>query len=129
MLKYSTGGEIAKFYVAIGPQFNMLLSADQNYLVNGSTFMDTVKTLSGKPFAVGQRGIKDRFVSMDIFARMDFGVDITLTNHLMIEVGIKFGYGLDDLNTADYRLKNNTGIYHASHDVTGGITVGINYTQ
>jgi hypothetical protein len=127
MLKYRTGGAIAKFYVAIGPQFNMLLSANQSYLVDGNTFMDTVKTLSGKPFAIGQSGIKDRFASMDIFARLDFGVDITLIKHLMIEVGIKLGYGLDDLNATDYRLKDNTGNYHASHDLAGGLTIGINY--
>jgi hypothetical protein len=127
LFKYRVGGPIVKFYVAVGPQFNMLLSANQTYTMNGDTFIDTLKTISGKPFAVGQSEIKDRFSSMDIFARMDVGIDITLIKHLMIEFGIKLGYGLIDINATDYRLKDDTGNYNRSHNVFGGLTLGINY--
>jgi hypothetical protein len=116
-----------KFYLAIGPQFNMLMSANQTYTVNGETFMDTLKTISGKQFIAGQSSIKDRFSSMDVFARMDLGLDITLVKHLMIEFGIKLGYGLMDVNATDYRLKDDTGNYNASHNIFGGLTLGINY--
>ena len=50
---------------------------------------------------------------MDIYARMDLGIDITLVKHLMIEFGVKLGYGLMDLNATDYRLKDNAGNYNA----------------
>jgi len=127
MFKYRTGGAIAKFYFAIGPQFNMLLSANQTYQMNGTTFTDTLKTISGTKFAVGQGSIKERFASTDIFARMDLGVEITLVKHLMIDIGIKMGYGLMDINATDYRLKDNDGNYNASHPIFGGLTLGLNY--
>lgn len=127
MLKYRTSGGLAKFFVAIGPQFNLLLSATQNYLVNGDTFTETEQTVSGKTFVIGQSSIKDRFSSSDIVARMDLGVDFTLIKHIMIEFGLKLGYGLTDLNATDYRLEDNTGKYHASHNAYGGLTLGINY--
>jgi hypothetical protein len=127
LFKYRVGGPVVKFYLAIGPQFNMLMSANQTYTVNGETFMDTLKTISGKQFIAGQSSIKDRFSSMDVFARMDLGLDITLVKHLMIEFGIKLGYGLMDINATDYRLKDDTGNYNASHNIFGGLTLGINY--
>jgi len=127
LLKYRTGGSIAKFYVAIGPQFDMLLSANQSYIMNGKNYEDSLETVSGKTFVVGQEEIKERFSSMDVFVRMDLGVDITVVKHLMIEFGIKFGYGLMDLNSTDYRLKDHSGTYHPSHNVFGGLTLGLNY--
>jgi hypothetical protein len=127
LLKYRTGGAIAKFYVAIGPQFDMLLSASQNYLLNGANYDTTLETVSGEKFGVGKEEIKERFSSMDVFARLDLGVDITVVKHLMIEFGIKLGYGLMDLNSTDYRLKDHSGTYHPSHNVFGGLTLGLNY--
>jgi hypothetical protein len=127
LFKYRTGGAIAKFYVAIGPQFDMLLSAKQSYIMNGKNYEDSLETVSGKTFAVGQEEIKERFSSMDVFARMDLGVDITVVKHLMIEFGIKLGYGLMDLNASDYRLKDHSGNYNPSHNVFGGLTLGLNY--
>jgi hypothetical protein len=128
LLKYRTGGAIAKFYVAIGPQFDMLLSAKQSYILNGKNFEDTLETVSGEKFSVGQEEMKERFSSMDVFARMDLGIDITLVKHILIECGLKLGYGLMDLNSADYRLKNpSSGKYSPSHNVFGGLTLGINY--
>lgn len=127
LLKYRTGGSIAKFYVAIGPQFDMLLSASQNYLMNGAIYDNTRETVSGEKFGVGKEEIKERFSSMDVFARLDLGVDITVVKHLMIEIGVKLGYGLMDLNSTDYRLKDHSGNYNPSHNVFGGLTLGLNY--
>ena len=127
MLKFRSGGALAKFYLAVGPQFNFLLSAKQSYLLNSKAFMDTLQDLSGKSFIAGDEGIKDRFASMDILARVDLGVEITLVKKLMIDLGLKLGYGLMDLNDSDYRIKDNTGNYNPSHIVTGGLTLGLNY--
>jgi Outer membrane protein beta-barrel domain len=127
LLKYRTGGAIAKFYVAIGPQFDMLLSASQNYLMNGANYDTTLETVSGEKFGAGKEEIKERFSSMDVFARMDLGLDVTIVKHLMIEFGIKFGYGLMDINSTDYRIKDTSGNYHPSHNVFGGLTLGLNY--
>lgn len=127
LFKYRTGGSIARFYVAIGPQFDFLLSANQNYMLNGKMFSDTLETVSHEKFDVGNEEMKERFSSMDIMARMDLGLDITVVKHLMIEFGIKLGYGLMDLNSSDYRIKDHSGAYHPSHNVFGGLTLGINY--
>jgi hypothetical protein len=128
LFKYRTNGAIAKFYVAVGPQFDMLLSANQNYILNGKTFEDTLETVSGEKFSVGQEELKERFSSLDVFARMDLGIDITLVKHILIECGLKLGYGLMDMNTTDYRLKDHSsGLYHPSHNVFAGLTLGINY--
>ena len=128
LFKYRVGGPMVKFYMAIGPQFNILLSAKQSYTKNGQDYLfEITDTITGNAFKVGAEEIKERFSSNDIYARMDLGVDITVIKHLMIEAGIKFGYGLMDLNSSDFRLKDSSGKYHASHGVFGGITVGLNY--
>ena len=127
LFKYRTGGAIAKFYVALGPQFNMLLSAKQTYTVNGMPIVAEQKTVSGNTFQIGQEDIKERYSSMDIVARVDLGLEITLVKFLMLDVGATFGYGLMDLNATDYRLKDSTGNYHPSHNAFGGLTLGLGW--
>lgn len=127
LFKYRTGGSIAKFYIAIGPQFNMLMTGKQTYTLNDKPFVDTLKTVSGKRFQVGLDDVKERFSSSDIFARMDLGVEITVVKHLMIDLGLTLGYGLMDMNATDYRLPDHSGKYHPSHDVFGGVNLGVNW--
>jgi hypothetical protein len=128
MFKYRVGGPIVKFYLAIGPQFNLLMAAKQTYNKDGLPFMEDVDdTITGSSFKVGNEEIKERFSSSDIYARMDLGLNVMIIKHLMIEAGLKLGYGLMDLNSANYRIKDSSGHYNASHGVFGGITVGINY--
>jgi hypothetical protein len=135
LFRYRTGGKVAKFYVAVGPQFNMLRSATQTYTANGQPLSDSItkKTLSGTQFIVGAENIKDRYNSLDIVGRMDLGVNITVVEHLMIDVGLTMGYGLTDINASDYRIPDfpkegaTVGTYHPSHTIFGGLTVGISY--
>jgi hypothetical protein len=127
MLKCRIGGPLVKFYIAIGPQFNMLLSAKQTYNKNDLPYMDDIDDITHNTFKIGKEDIKERFSSSDIYARIDLGIDIIIIRHLMIEAGIKFGYGLMDINAADYRIKDHSGAYHPSHNVFGGITLGLNY--
>ena len=127
LLKFRVGGSIAKFYLAIGPQFDILMSAKQSYLLNGEMYDTIRESVSGEKFIVGKEEIKERFSSMDVFARMDLGLDITLVKHFMIEFGIKLGYGLMDLNATDFHIKDHSGNYHPSHEAFGGVTLGLNY--
>jgi hypothetical protein len=127
MFKYRVGGKVTKFYVAVGPQFDLLSSASQTYTLNNHDYVDTLNTLSGKPFNVGASDITDRYNSLDIMARMDLGVDITLIEHLVIELGLKFGYGLMDINASDFQLPDHSGAYHPSHNVFGGLVLGVNW--
>jgi hypothetical protein len=125
LFRYRTGGEIIKFYVAAGPQFNFLRSANQTYILNGKNFADTLTSISGKKFNAGLEDIKDRYNSMDVVARMDLGMNITLVKHLIIDLGLTFGYGLMDINASDYHIGDfSSGVYHPSHSVFGGLTLG-----
>jgi len=127
MFKYTSGGAVARFYFAVGPQINMLLSATQTYTMNGAAY-DTIRTtVSGVKFNVSNESIKERWSSMDVMARLDLGVDITLVKHLILEVGLKMGYGLMDLNSTDYRIKDHDGNINPSHNVFGGLSVGLTY--
>jgi hypothetical protein len=127
LFRYRTGGKVAKFYVAAGPQFNFLRSAAQTYNYNGKPYSDTLRTLSNQKFNIGDEDIKERYNNFDVVARMDLGVNITVVEHLMIDVGLTMGYGLLDINSSDYHLKDFSGAYHPSHTVFGGLTVGLSY--
>jgi hypothetical protein len=127
LFKYKTSGEIARFYVDAGPQFNLLLSAKQKYYKMGETDNDIVYDLDGKPTLIGEETITDRFESIDILGRLDLGVDITLVENLFLNAGLSFGYGFLDINASNWRVKDSSGNYNPSHNIFVGFNVGINY--
>jgi hypothetical protein len=129
MFKFRTGGEVAKFYVMAGPQFNFLLSASQEYLKNAQTWNDTIPGNLTIPTKIGESTITDRFNSLDIMARIDLGVDIVLTQYLFLNGGLTMAFGLTDINATDWQnpVKNPTYEYNPSHNLYGGINFGINY--
>jgi hypothetical protein len=128
LFKYRTGGEVARFYLLVGPQFNFLLSANQTYLMNGDADDRTFQDLKNNTHKVSEENIKDRYTSYDIFARIDFGVDITLVKNLILNAGLSMGYGLTDINATDYRIKDTSGNYNPSHNIFGGFNVGLCYS-
>ncbi|MCX6248971.1 MAG: outer membrane beta-barrel protein [Bacteroidetes bacterium] len=128
LFKYRTGGKIVKFYVAVGPQFNFLRTATQTYTKDGVPFSTVLTNLAGKKFDAGAEDIKDRYNAMDIVARMDLGINIMIIQHLMIDFGFTCGYGLKDLNASDYKMGDfSSGVYHPSHSVFGGLTLGVGW--
>ncbi len=127
MFKYRTGGEVAKFYLMFGPQFNFLLNAKQTYTKNGATFGDKVPGNWSKPTIIGESTITDRYSSLDVMGRIDLGVDFTLAKHLLINFGVTMAYGLLDINGTDWRMNNKDGNYSASHNVYAGVNFGVCY--
>ncbi len=132
LFKYRTGGEMTKFYLAVGPQFNFLTSATQTYTKNGLPYAgfpsaDTVKTVSHVNFNAGTEDIKARYNSMDIMARLDMGIDIIIVKHLLLNVGVTMAYGLTDINATDFQIKDYTGNYNASHNAYAGLNLGLCY--
>jgi hypothetical protein len=129
LFKYRTGGKVASFYILVGPQFDFLLSATQKYNKHDAMFdVDFPPSKLPKNIVVGESTITNRFSSMDIFARLDLGADINLGDHLFLNIGLSLAYGLTDINASDYRIPNySSNTYNASHNVYGGINLGINY--
>lgn len=128
LFKYRSTGEVARFYVMAGPQFDFLLSAKQTYYKNDASFNDEVFNPKLKRFVkISEETITDRFSSYDIFARLDLGVDISIVKNLFINAGLSFAYGLTDINAKDWRLPDSKGNYNASHNVAVGFNIGINY--
>ena len=129
LFKFRSKGAVAKFYFLIGPQFNFLMSAKQTYTKNGSSFMCMVPNTASPSvdFNVTDEDIKVRYVSMDIMGRLDLGVDIIIVKHLDINVGLTMAYGFTDINATDYRTPNKDKSYGASHNLYGGLNVGLSY--
>ena len=126
MFKYRTTGDLARFYVMAGPQFNFLMKATQDYFKNDSSFTETI-TWMDDVVKIGEEDITDRFTSYDIMARIDLGVEISIIDNLFLTAGISMAYGLTDINDPDWRMNNADGDYNPSHNTYGGFTVGINY--
>ncbi|MCX6276875.1 MAG: porin family protein [Bacteroidetes bacterium] len=128
LFKFRTSGDIARFYLMAGPQFNMLLSANQKYNKNG--IIDTltiINPITLQRIKVGEETITDRYTSLDIMGRIDLGVDISLSSRLFLNVGLTMAYGLMDLNATDWRIPDHTYNYNPSHNLYGGINIGLNY--
>jgi hypothetical protein len=127
LFKYSVGGKLTRFFVALGPQFNMLMSASQVYTKADNPFDDQfTNPRTHKKESFDKSDIKDHFNSLDIMARMDFGVEFRIISKLMIDAGVSLEYGLMDINSSDWKVTKD-GKYAASHNIAGGATVGLNY--
>ena len=132
LFKYSVGGKLTRFFLAVGPQINMLLSAKQTFTRNGVSWDSTfINHITNKVEIRGKEDIKNHYNSMDVMARLDFGLEFVIVKKLMIDAGVNLGYGLMDINTSDWRVKKNPAnldeTYAASHNIVGGFTVGVNY--
>ncbi len=128
LFKYRTGGNVAKFYLMVGPQFNFLLSATQKYYKYDEIFSENfTPTGITKPILIGQETITDRYNSFDIMGRLDLGVDIIIVKHLLLNIGVTMAYGFTDINATDFQIKDHTGNYNPSHNAYAGFNVGVNY--
>ena len=128
LFKFRTTGQIARFYFLVGPQLGYLISAKQSYYKQDQDYNEyTYNPNTNKPIKVSESTITSRFNSIDVFARIDFGADISLMPNLILNAGFSFAYGLLDVNASDYHIKNADGNYNASHNAYGGFNVGLVY--
>ena len=127
LFKFRTGGDVAKFYLMAGPQFNFLLSASQKYLKNEVVESGTFPGPGNIPVVLGEETITDWYNSFDVMGRLDLGVDIQLAKFLSLNVGLTMDYGFMDINAKGYDIPDTDGNYNPSHNVYGGINFGINY--
>jgi hypothetical protein len=128
LFKYRSNGEVVKFYVMAGPQFNFLLSANQTYYKNDIKIDDQYQNpYTSEWVKLGEEDITSYYTSTDIFARLDFGVDIKILDNLFINTGLSFAYGLTDINASEWHIPDSDGNYNGSHNISFGFNVGINY--
>ncbi len=129
LFKYRTNGEVARFYFAIGPQFNFLMSAEQKYYKQGVINTDSVyNPINNQRIKVGEETVTGNYSSFDVMGRLDLGVDISFTPNLFLNVGATLAYGFLDVNATSMRIPDySSGTYSASHNIFGGINIGINY--
>ncbi len=127
LFKYNTSGKVARFYVQAGPQMGLLLSAAQSYLGNGIPVPPFVEPETGDTVNVSESDITSRYSAINIFGRLDLGVDISITKSLIVNAGLSMAYGLIDLNSVEWRYNNSDGDYNPSHSWYGGVNVGICY--
>jgi hypothetical protein len=128
MFKFRTSGEVVRFFAAAGPQLNYMLSATQTYFKQNSEFNpEAWNEHTQKWEKVGQSTITDRYNAIDVMARIDLGVEISIIKNLWLNAGLSMGYGFLDINATDWQIKDSSGNYNPSHNVFAGFNVGINY--
>lgn len=137
-----------KFFVRIGPQFNLLQSATVDHTVNGSDVSlaafanfpagggnfvnfnaDAINTLvaaDGNP-----DNDKSLFASTDIMGVLGIGIKTYFSSHFSLDIELRGGASLTDINAEEWHLdgfkdgKRQT--YEVSKNAFGGLTVGLNY--
>ena len=127
LFKYRSGGKSAKFFLAVGPQLNYLMSATQTFDKNVLAYDTLVTNLAGKKEKISEGTITSRYTSINIMARLDLGVEILIIKNLSLDLALSFAYGLTDMNATDWRMKDITKKYNAGHNAYGGINIGLNY--
>ena len=103
----STGGP----YFEIGPQFSLLSKAEY-----------TDKKGPNLPSTTAD--VKDNTNSLNISGQIGFGFDIKASEKVLINAGLRFGYGLTD---ARKKPSNSSSKYEATHTAVGGFHLGITY--
>jgi len=127
LFRFTPGAGNNKFHLMAGPELAFLMSADQEYLRDGEPAPPFYSDEAGMMINPSQEDIKDRYNGMDLGLVIDAGIDIKLSESLFLNLGARLTYGFLDMNADEWQLKNMSGEYNASHNFTGGITVGINW--
>lgn len=113
LFKYSGGAEYpTRFYLMFGPQFGFLRKA-----TNTIDSSDKHTTFS----------VTDRFNKTDLELVLDLGSDFTIYHNFYASAGIRFNYGLNDINAPAWHSKNFNGQYNPSGNSFGGVHIGIHY--
>lgn len=130
LFKFRTGGEKVRFFAAIGPQFDILMSAKQIYKLEGKEMTEPVmieNEITKQEFDMVKKDIKERYKSMHIMGRVDLGMEFQLCPHMTLDAGLSLAYGFSDINAEDYRIKDISKNYAASNNLYGGVQLGLNY--
>jgi hypothetical protein len=128
LLKISSDGGA---YVEIGPQFSLLMGANEDFTTNVPSI------------GYVKKDFKNDFSSFGIAPILGFGVDIQANDNLFINVGLRFGYGITDAtkkfpenDTAEHSAfsalahtsaSDGDYSYKKTNRAFGGFTLGVIY--
>lgn len=127
--RYSPGTGDTRFHLMVGPGFAALLSAEQEYLRDGAAPDPFYSWSAARQIDPGEEDITDRFNTIDILSVVDLGCDVKLCESWFINIGLRFTYGLTDINAEEWQIENMDGEYKASRNFTAGLNVGFNWMQ
>jgi len=125
--KFASGDKLVRFRFLIGPQVGILLDATQEYTRNGIKIGTSATDLDGNEFITDANDIKDRFDKYDFGIAGDVGADFHVSDVLCLTAGLRGNYGFRDINARAYRIDDLDGEYTPSHNVWGGLYIGILY--
>lgn len=115
LFKYSGGGDFGtRFYFMFGPQLGFLQSAHETIQGSG-------------PDNENRLDITSRFQKTDVGLVLDLGSDFNITHRIYMSAGLRFNYGLNDINAPAWRIRNHDGNYGPSQNAYGGVHIGLHY--
>lgn len=127
------------FSLSVGPYFGILLSADQQWAIEGQdvslfTFHQSQNrnlNIASIANQVGTDGnpsdYQDLFESLDIGFTGSMGVVVDLNDALFLVAEGFAGIGLTDLNAESWRYENSAGVYEKTQNLFGGIRIGLGF--
>lgn len=116
------------FVAGAGVLFASLNEAQQEWLRDGNQYNETIQNpVTGDNFNLGATDVTDRFAKSDILINVEMGARIIFSEKLYLDATLNFGYGLKDVNDADWQIENGSGVYDPTHNAYGGLKVGLNY--
>lgn len=136
-----------KFYVVLGPQFNILQDAKVEHKINGKeasllafAIYDTDGTFTNANASKLQSLVnadgnvandKDLFQGSDIQGFLGLGVRHYFTDNFSLNADLRFGYSLTDINADKWQLDGfadgKVQTYGPSKNAYGAIKIGLNY--
>jgi hypothetical protein len=112
-------------YVEMGPQFGFLLTASQYFHREASE----VGLPAAQYLPEGDLDVKSWFNPIDFqgMFRITKSFPLEGSKHLRAKVGFETAVSLTDINKIAYRLENMHGVYKASRNFYGGLSVSLMY--
>ncbi len=128
MFRYTSSTDRIKFIGSVGILYAMLNKAEQTWTGDGVDFHEEGITLdSKKPFDLGANDVTNRYSTSDIMINIEIGLRVKIIDNLYADGVLNSGYGLTDINDADYRFKDSDENYNASQNFFVGFKVGVAY--
>ena len=128
MFKFTGSEATVNFIGGVGISIAMLKETTQIWTKDGAAYHEYfVNEFTGETFDMGAEDVTERFNSSDIFINLEMGARIFIIDNLYVDATLNGGYGVKDINHADWHMINKDGHYKSSHNGFIGVKVGIAY--